>query len=139
MKEDRPVEYPHRAARPAQGRGDPPVRGAQRSPLKVELIREKGDATVTVYRQGEFVDFCLGPHVPSTGLLKHFKLLSVSGAYWKGDEHGQLQRIYGTGLRRPGRNSTTTCGCSKRPRSATTAVSARSSTSSAPARSLAPG
>ena len=65
-------------------------------PLKVELIREKGDATVTVYRQGPFADFCLGPHVPSTGLLENVKLLSVSGAYWKGDEHGpQMQRIYG--------------------------------------------
>src|SRR5512138_3401693 len=68
-------------------------------PLKVELIREKGDATVTVYRQGGFVDFCLGPHVPSTGHLQHAKLLSVSGAYWKGDERGlQMQRIYGTVL-----------------------------------------
>jgi len=66
-------------------------------PLKVELIREKGEATVTVYRQGGFVDFCLGPHVPSTGHLRNVKLLSVSGAYWKGDEKGlQMQRIYGT-------------------------------------------
>ena len=65
-------------------------------PLKVELIREKGDATVTVYGQGPFADFCLGPHVASTGLLAHVKLLSVSGAYWKGDERGaQMQRIYG--------------------------------------------
>ncbi|MBP7707892.1 MAG: threonine--tRNA ligase [Candidatus Aminicenantes bacterium] len=65
-------------------------------PLKVELIREKGEATVTVYRQGAFADFCLGPHVPSTGLLRNVKLLSVSGAYWKGDERGaQMQRIYG--------------------------------------------
>ena len=65
--------------------------------LKVELIREKGDAFVTCYRQGRFVDFCLGPHVASTGLLENVKLLSVSGAYWKGDEKGQqLQRIYGT-------------------------------------------
>jgi len=65
--------------------------------LKVELIREKGDATVTVYRQGPFADFCLGPHVPATGVLQHVKLLSVSGAYWKGDERGpQMQRIYGT-------------------------------------------
>jgi threonyl-tRNA synthetase len=64
--------------------------------LKVELIREKGDATVTVYRQGPFADFCLGPHVASTGLLRNVKLLSVSGAYWKGDERGpQMQRIYG--------------------------------------------
>jgi len=65
--------------------------------LKVELIREKGEAKVTVYEQGGFADFCLGPHVPSTGVLRHVKLLSVSGAYWKGDEKGrQLQRIYGT-------------------------------------------
>ncbi|MCK4646838.1 MAG: threonine--tRNA ligase [Candidatus Aminicenantes bacterium] len=65
--------------------------------LKVELIEEKGNKEVTCYKQGSFVDFCLGPHVPSTGHIKHFKLLSVSGAYWKGDEKGkQLQRIYGT-------------------------------------------
>ncbi|MGB8951846.1 MAG: threonine--tRNA ligase [Candidatus Aminicenantales bacterium] len=65
--------------------------------LKVELIQEKGDREVTCYRQGDFIDFCLGPHVPSTGELQNFKLLSVSGAYWKGDEKGkQLQRIYGT-------------------------------------------
>jgi len=68
----------------------------KKQPLKVELIREKGDATVTVYRQGPFADFCLGPHVASTGRLENVKLLSVSGAYWKGDEHGlQMQRIYG--------------------------------------------
>jgi threonyl-tRNA synthetase len=65
--------------------------------LKVELIREKGGSEVTCYRQDGFIDFCLGPHVSSTGKIKHFKLLSVSGAYWKGDEKGQqLQRIYGT-------------------------------------------
>ncbi len=65
--------------------------------LKVELIEEKGGESVSCYAQGGFVDFCLGPHLPSTGYIKHFKLLSVSGAYWKGDERGQqLQRIYGT-------------------------------------------
>ncbi len=65
--------------------------------LKVELIEEKAGSEVTCYRQGDFIDFCLGPHVPSTAYLKNFKLLSVSGAYWKGDEKGlQLQRIYGT-------------------------------------------
>jgi threonyl-tRNA synthetase len=65
--------------------------------LKVELIQEKADKEVTCYKQGDFIDFCLGPHLPSTGKIKHFKLLSVSGAYWKGDEKGkQLQRIYGT-------------------------------------------
>ncbi len=65
--------------------------------LKVELIQEKGGDEVSCYRQEDFIDFCLGPHMPSTGSIKHFKLLSVSGAYWKGDEKGiQLQRIYGT-------------------------------------------
>jgi len=65
--------------------------------LKVELIREKAVDAATCYRQGNFIDFCLGPHLPSTGEIRHFKLLSVSGAYWKGDEKGlQLQRIYGT-------------------------------------------
>jgi threonyl-tRNA synthetase len=70
------------------------ARGQQ---LKVELVREKGDAKVTIYEQDGFADFCLGPHVPATGFLRQVKLLSVSGAYWKGDEKGrQLQRIYGT-------------------------------------------
>lgn len=65
--------------------------------LKVDLIQEKGGSEVACYRQGTFIDFCLGPHVPSTGRIRHFRLLSVSGAYWKGDEKGrQLQRIYGT-------------------------------------------
>ena len=65
--------------------------------LKVDLIQDKGGAQVSTYRQAGFVDFCLGPHLPSTASIKHFKLLSVSGAYWKGDERGQqLQRIYGT-------------------------------------------
>jgi len=64
--------------------------------LKVELLREKGGEIVSTYGQDGFLDFCLGPHVASTGLLKHFKLLSVSGAYWKGDERNvQMQRIYG--------------------------------------------
>ncbi|NIM91227.1 MAG: threonine--tRNA ligase [Candidatus Aminicenantes bacterium] len=65
--------------------------------LKVELIEEKGEKEVTCFQQGDFVDFCLGPHLPSTGGIKHFKILSASGAYWRGDEKGkQLQRIYGT-------------------------------------------
>ncbi len=65
--------------------------------LKDELIQEKGGDTVSCYRQGDFIDFCLGPHVPSTGMIKHFRILSVSGAYWKGEEKGkQMQRIYGT-------------------------------------------
>ncbi len=65
--------------------------------LKVELIQEKADKEATCYKQDDFIDFCLGPHLSSTGQIKYFKLLSVSGAYWKGDEKGkQLQRIYGT-------------------------------------------
>ena len=64
--------------------------------LKVELIQEKAGEKVSTYGQEGFIDFCLGPHVPSTGHIKHFKILSASGAYWKGDEKGQqLQRIYG--------------------------------------------
>ena len=67
-------------------------------PLKLERISELGaDETITVYTDGPFVDLCRGPHVPSTGKLKHFKLLSGAGAYWRGDSSRQmLQRIYGT-------------------------------------------
>ena len=67
-------------------------------PLKLERISELGDEeTITVYTDGPFVDLCRGPHVPSTGRLKHFRLLSAAGAYWRGDEKRQmLQRIYGT-------------------------------------------
>lgn len=66
--------------------------------LKLELIRElPDDAVITIYKQGEFFDLCRGPHVPSTGRLKAFKLLSIAGAYWRGDSDKQmLQRIYGT-------------------------------------------
>ncbi|MCD6463204.1 MAG: threonine--tRNA ligase [Thermotogae bacterium] len=66
-------------------------------PYKVELIEEITDEKVSFYKQGEFVDLCKGPHLPSTGRIKYFKLLSVSGAYWRGDENRpMLQRIYGT-------------------------------------------
>jgi threonyl-tRNA synthetase len=69
----------------------------QKDDLKVELVREKGGETVSCYQQDGFIDFCLGPHVPSTGKIKAFKLLNVAGAYWKGDQRNvQLQRIYGT-------------------------------------------
>jgi len=64
---------------------------------KVELIEDIADPTVSLYRQGEFVDLCRGPHIPDTGKLGAFKLLSVAGAYWRGDEKNKmLQRIYGT-------------------------------------------
>jgi threonyl-tRNA synthetase len=75
---------------------------ARHEPLKVQLIEEKtaGQAEVSCYTikdRETFVDFCVGPHVPSTGRLKAFKLLSTSNAYWKGDARNQpMQRIYGT-------------------------------------------
>jgi len=67
-------------------------------PLKLERISElRDDETITVYTDGPFQDLCRGPHIPRTGRLKHFKLLSAAGAYWRGDERRQmLQRIYGT-------------------------------------------
>lgn len=63
---------------------------------KVELIEELEDQEISIYLQGDFVDLCRGPHVPSTGTIKTLKLQSVAGAYWRGDEHrAMLQRIYG--------------------------------------------
>jgi threonyl-tRNA synthetase len=66
--------------------------------MKCELIEERAGEIFTEYTLGpKFIDFCRGPHVPNTGKIKSFKLLSIAGAYWKGDEHNkQLQRIYGT-------------------------------------------
>jgi threonyl-tRNA synthetase len=66
--------------------------------MKIELITEKADDIFSEYTLGpNFIDFCRGPHVPSTSKIKAFKLLSIAGAYWKGDEKNQrLQRIYGT-------------------------------------------
>ncbi|HUK19397.1 MAG TPA: threonine--tRNA ligase [Bryobacteraceae bacterium] len=66
--------------------------------MKCELIQERADAVFSEYTLGpHFIDFCRGPHIPDTSRIKAFKLLSIAGAYWKGDEHNkQLQRIYGT-------------------------------------------
>ncbi|MDI3316026.1 MAG: threonine--tRNA ligase [Bacillota bacterium] len=71
-------------------------------PYKLEIIRQLPEgATITAYRQGEFVDLCRGPHVPSTGMIRAFKLLGVAGSYWRGDEHGpRMQRISGTAFRK---------------------------------------
>ena len=67
-------------------------------PYKAELIRDlPEDEVLSFYRQGDFADLCAGPHLPSTGRIKAFKLTSVAGAYWRGDEKNKmLQRIYGT-------------------------------------------
>lgn len=65
-------------------------------PYKLELIDGLADGTITFYTQGNFTDLCRGPHVPDTGYIKAIKLLSLAGAYWRGDEHNkQLTRIYG--------------------------------------------
>ncbi len=66
-------------------------------PYKIELINEMEDSVISIYRQGSFTDLCRGPHVKSTGEIKAYKLLSIAGAYWRGDEkRPMLQRIYGT-------------------------------------------
>lgn len=66
-------------------------------PYKVELLRDIPEEVVSIYRQGDFIDLCRGPHIASTGLVKAFKLTGVAGAYWRGDERNKmLQRIYGT-------------------------------------------
>ncbi|NRE80372.1 threonine--tRNA ligase [Enterococcus faecium] len=67
-------------------------------PYKVELINElPEEEVITAYQQGEFIDLCRGPHVPSTGRIQVFKLLSVAGAYWRGNSNNQMmQRVYGT-------------------------------------------
>ena len=67
------------------------------NPYKQELIKEHEDEGISLYHQGDFTDLCKGPHLPSTGLIKHFKLLSVAGAYWRGNsDNKMLTRIYAT-------------------------------------------
>ncbi len=67
------------------------------NPYKLELIKEHENELITTYKQGSFLDFCRGPHIPSTGIIKNFKLLNVAGAYWRGNsDNKQLTRIYGT-------------------------------------------
>ena len=67
-------------------------------PYKIELINAlPADSVISFYKQGDFIDFCRGPHLPSTGKIKAFKLTSITGAYWRGDEKNKmLTRIYGT-------------------------------------------
>ncbi len=73
-------------------------------PYKVELIRDlPEDAVISFYKQGDFTDLCAGPHIPSTGKVKAFKLLSIAGAYWRGNVNNKmLQRIYGTAYTKKG-------------------------------------
>ena len=72
--------------------------GERGESYKIEMIRDLPEGEpLSIYRQGDFVDLCRGPHAPGTGMLRNFKLLSVAGAYWRGDEKNKmLQRIYGT-------------------------------------------
>ena len=71
-------------------------------PYKTELITEIDAPTVSVYRQGEYADLCRGPHVPDASKLRNFKLMSIAGAYWRGNEHNKmLTRIYGTAFATP--------------------------------------
>jgi threonyl-tRNA synthetase len=70
----------------------------QEDQYKLEILSEINEAeeTISIYKEGDFTDLCTGPHLPSAGKIKYVKLLSVSGSYWRGDEHNkQLQRIYG--------------------------------------------
>ncbi|HXQ27826.1 MAG TPA: threonine--tRNA ligase [Gemmatimonadales bacterium] len=95
MREVVKADYPF--AREEVDRAEAQRRFAD-DPLKLERIADLADdEVISVYTDGPFVDLCRGPHVPSTGRVKHFKLLHAAGAYWRGDERRQmLQRIYGT-------------------------------------------
>src|SRR5438093_353513 len=74
-----------------------PLAEGERVELIRDVVSENGVRIVSVYRNGPFLDLCRGPHAPSTGRIKAFKLLSLAGAYWRGDEHNKmLTRIYGT-------------------------------------------
>src|SRR3989475_5762390 len=95
MREVVAADYPF--VREEVDRGEAKRRFAD-DPLKLERIADLGpNEVISVYTDGPFVDLCRGPHVPTTGRIKHFKLLHAAGAYWRGDERRQmLQRIYGT-------------------------------------------
>jgi threonyl-tRNA synthetase len=73
------------------------LKAYENEPYKTELITDLADGTISLYQQGDFTDLCRGPHLPHTGMIKAFKLMKVSGAYWRADQtKAQLQRIYGT-------------------------------------------
>lgn len=92
IKEDLPIrriEMPKKEAKK--------LLESMKAKYKLEMLEEVPDEIVSFYKQGDFIDWCKGPHLPSTALIKHFKLLKVAGAYWRGDEKREmLQRIYGT-------------------------------------------
>jgi len=102
------LEEIERRMRANQAKGEPFIRKVvsreealelfKHNPYKIEIIQSlPEDATITTYQQGHFLDLCRGPHVPTTAQIGPFKLLSVAGAYWRGDERRpMLQRIYGT-------------------------------------------
>lgn len=76
--------------------------GEKGEAYKIELIEDLGEERVSLYTQGDFTDLCRGPHIPSTGMIKAFKLIKVAGAYWRGDEkRAMLSRIYGTAFADP--------------------------------------
>ena len=92
----------------------------------IEQFTKPGEK-ISIYKTGKFVDFCRGPHVPSTGKIKAFKLLNIAGAYWLGDEKNpQLQRIYGTSFSRKKDMDDYLAQAWRRPRSATIACWASS-------------
>ena len=93
----RVVRENHRFEREEVGRGEARDR-LRDEPYKLEILDDLEDGeSLTFYRDGDFLDLCRGPHVLSTGQVRHYKLLSVAGAYWRGDEGNKmLQRIYGT-------------------------------------------
>ena len=93
-KKDEPVDAPRAAAR----RGGRPFQRAWARPTRPRSSpRIPAGEEVSLYREGAFEDLCRGPHVPRTGKLRHFKLMKVAGAYWRGDHRNEmLQRIYGT-------------------------------------------
>ena len=121
---DEPFERTRHAGSPRRSS----VPAARQQPYKVELIedlvRDEGVETVSLYRNGPFTDLCRGPHAPSTGRIKAFKLNSLAGAYWRGDETRQmLTRIYGTAFfSEEGAATSTSSGSSRRGRATTASL-----------------
>ena len=133
--QDRQGRRAVRAVQPARRRG-PPVRRRPGPGLKVEHIDDELHkyGILSFYRQGEFVDLCRGPHIPHAGKVGAFKLLSIAGAYWKGQTDRKSSSASTAPPSSTRRSSTPTSPRSRRPRSATTACSARSSSCSRSAR-----